>query len=429
MAEDPINFYGNAKRLTEKDLEATAKALDCEVEVIKAVVEIEASGDGFLVDKRPKILFEAHIFSRQTDGRYDGDRRYQNISSPHWDRSLYGASGAHQYDRLHAAMALDVDAALKSASWGAFQVMGFHWERLGYPSVREYVGLMTESEGRHLEAFTAYVNAFDLAKALRTRDWATFARRYNGSGYKTHKYDERLANAYERHKAGSGTAVHYAPDSRVLRSGDKGSDVEALQKELNEHGAHPRLKVDGAFGAATERAVRAFQERHGLLVDGVVGPATWRALNGEAAVVESMAPASELGGEYENYGDVDEAVWSERYPNFTPKEIACKGTGRLLVNERAMDMLQALRTALGRPMTINSAYRSPEHNAAVGGAKASRHLEGIAFDVSMRNQDPLTFERAAIRAGFMGFGYYPGSQFIHIDARTSPARWGTRWFA
>ena len=77
------------------------------------------------------------------------------------------------------------------------------------------------------------------------------------------------------------------------------------------------------------------------------------------------------------------AFW--RWPNFSPAEIVCRGTGRLLVNEAALDKLQELRDRLGRPLIVRSAYRSPEHNRAVGGAKASKHLEDIAFDIATAN--------------------------------------------
>ena len=88
-----------------------------------------------------------------------------------------------------------------------------------------------------------------------------------------------------------------------------------------------------------------------------------------------------------------QAAW--RWPNFSPAEIACRGTGKLLVNEAALDKLQALRLRLGKPLIMRSAYRSPEHNRAVGGAKASKHMEGIAFDIAMANHDPEAFEAAA----------------------------------
>src|SRR6185436_12886527 len=74
---------------------------------------------------------------------------------------------------------------------------------------------------------------------------------------------------------------------------------------------------------------------------------------------------------YAHWRDVPAAAW--RWPNFSPAEIACRGTGKLLVNEAALDALQALRRHLNKPLIIRSAYRSPEHNRSVGGAKASKH--------------------------------------------------------
>ena len=92
----------------------------------------------------------------------------------------------------------------------------------------------------------------------------------------------------------------------------------------------------------------------------------------------------------------------------SPAEIACRSTGKLLVNEAALDKLQALRDRLRKPLIVRSAYRSPEHNRAVGGAKASKHLEGIAFDIAMANHDPEAFEPAAQAVvAFQGFGFYP----------------------
>jgi zinc D-Ala-D-Ala carboxypeptidase len=125
---------------------------------------------------------------------------------------------------------------------------------------------------------------------------------------------------------------------------------------------------------------------------------------------------------YQNWADVKPADWP--WPDFSPRELACKGTGQLMVNHDAMTKLQALRTALGKPLIVVSAYRSPEHNARVGGATNSYHMRGVAFDISMANHDPAEFERAARAAGFKGFGSYPRQGFMHVD--TGPRRaWGT----
>jgi hypothetical protein len=100
---------------------------------------------------------------------------------------------------------------------------------------------------------------------------------------------------------------------------------------------------------------------------------------------------------HRHWRDVPESTW--RWPNFSPAEIACRGTGKLLINEPALDKLQALRDRLGKPLIVRSAYRSPEHNRAVGGATRSKHLDGAAFDIAMANHE----------VGFLGFGFYPRS--------------------
>jgi zinc D-Ala-D-Ala carboxypeptidase len=127
---------------------------------------------------------------------------------------------------------------------------------------------------------------------------------------------------------------------------------------------------------------------------------------------------------YTHWRDVPESAW--RWKNFSPAEIACRGTGQLKLHTEAMDKLQALRDQLGKPLIIRSAYRSPEHNRAVGGATRSKHMEGAAFDIAMTNHDPAAFEAAAREVGFLGFGFYPRSGFMHVDL--GPARqWGERF--
>ena len=127
---------------------------------------------------------------------------------------------------------------------------------------------------------------------------------------------------------------------------------------------------------------------------------------------------------FRHFRDVPQNLW--RWKNFSPAEIACRGTGQLKLHPDALDKLQALRDRLGKPLILRSAYRSSEHNRAVGGAKASKHMDGTAFDIAMSNHDPAVFEAAAREVGFLGFGFYPRSGFIHVDL--GPARqWGERF--
>lgn len=130
---------------------------------------------------------------------------------------------------------------------------------------------------------------------------------------------------------------------------------------------------------------------------------------------------------WKSWKDVKPEQWP--WIHFTPEEIACRGTGKLIAHTIAMDMLETLRIDLGKPIILNSAYRSPEHNKTVGGEANSYHmakrvnLQGdmvMAFDCSMANHEPAAFEAAAKRAGFAGIGHYPLTKdgrhnFMHID--------------
>src|SRR5262249_42833991 len=81
----------------------------------------------------------------------------------------------------------------------------------------------------------------------------------------------------------------------LVRLGSRGDTVAELQVRLNEDGARPRLDPDGSFGGATDRAVRAFQRRHGLLVDGIVGPQTWGLLD-ELSRADILGPHDVFAG-------------------------------------------------------------------------------------------------------------------------------------
>jgi uncharacterized protein YcbK (DUF882 family) len=107
--------------------------------------------------------------------------------------------------------------------------------------------------------------------------------------------------------------------------------------------------------------------------------------------------------------------WKDRWPNFNPSEIACRGSGELKINMFALDCLQRLRNRWNRPIPISSGYRSPDYNAQVGGAPKSYHLLGQAFDVPIVDED---FNLMALASGFNGIGRY--RTFVHLD--TGPPR-------
>ena len=273
----PDEFIGAAKRLTDADLQNAAAKLNCERAVIDAVCEVESGGSAFLNDGRPKILYEAHVFGRLTGGRWS--RSHPNISAPSWDRSLYGSSGAHQYDRLHEAIELDRFAALQSASWGRFQILGLNYKAVGYDDVEDFVKDTCESEVNQLQAFLNFCEHNHLIAAMRSRDWEHFAYRYNGSGQVDH-YARALSSAYARHASAPLPLGPGDDKPRVLNLSSRGPEVQELQQLLIKAG-NAGLKADGIFGQGTLEAVRQFQIDNGLVADGVVGARTWAMLNKE----------------------------------------------------------------------------------------------------------------------------------------------------
>lgn len=188
-----------AKRITEQDMQQAARALDVDLASIKAVTTVESRGAGFFNDGRPAILFERHIMRRRLAalGR-DVDLLQRYL--PDIINGIPGGykGGAAEHDRLYLAQQIEPDSAVESASWGLFQIMGFHWRTLGYTSAEAFAAAMTESEGRQLDAFVRFIKAdAGLHRALRSKDWSDFARRYNGPNYASNKYDVKLAAAYE----------------------------------------------------------------------------------------------------------------------------------------------------------------------------------------------------------------------------------------
>ncbi|QOK96347.1 DUF3380 domain-containing protein [Ralstonia pseudosolanacearum] len=189
--------------LSAADLQRAADTLGVPVAAVRAVNEVESLGSGFLPDGRPVILFERHVMYRQLmAAEKDADAlavRYPNIVNP--GRGGYvGKAGEHT--RLAQAIAIDRSCAFASASWGLFQIMGYHSERMGYPDVAAFVAAMQRDEGAQLDAFVRFVSTDPaLHKALAGGRWSTFAALYNGPAYKDNLYDVKLARAFARYQA------------------------------------------------------------------------------------------------------------------------------------------------------------------------------------------------------------------------------------
>jgi hypothetical protein len=262
----PITF------VTRRDKMDAAELLGTNVEVIEAVTAVEARGSGFIAQTDwPTLLFEGHIFHRQTGGRFSDD--HPTISHPRWTKKNY-RGGRREYDRLSRAIALcgeDPSPALKSCSWGMFQIMGFNHETSGFAAVTDFVNAMATGEREQLIAFCQFVLSHDaMARALRDQDWAGFARRYNGPGYKANRYDSKLAAAFAK-------ARRQAQDPDGDAATDQRNRMVQVQAALNA-AIGAGLSPDGWIGAKTRAALEAFQKDQALPVTGDPDAATIEAL-------------------------------------------------------------------------------------------------------------------------------------------------------
>jgi hypothetical protein len=200
--------------LRHATLTAGAARLGVELAAILAVNEVESLGAGFLDNGKPKILYERHIMYRQLarPRTPEDDAAVLQVhaddlatSQPNLVNPRAGgyAGGTAEHQRLAHARLIDDTCALESASWGAFQIMGYHAVRLGYSSVQDFAARMAKDENEQFEAFVRFLEADPaLLKALKAKKWALFAKGYNGPDYQRNLYDIKLERAYKRHAAG-----------------------------------------------------------------------------------------------------------------------------------------------------------------------------------------------------------------------------------
>lgn len=235
-------FVGAALALSRPGFEAALADLGVGMAELVAVLKVESKSCGFLPSRRPKILFERHVFHRLTRGRF-------STANPDISNPLPGgyAGDEREYPRLEKAARLDRAAALKAASWGAGQVMGENHALVGFDDVESMVQAMQAGEDEQLRAVAAFVRSCGLVNALRRHDWAAFARGYNGPAYARNKYDLMLQGKYSEALAGT------LPDL----------NVRAVQLYLTFLG-FALGEIDGIYGRKSRAAVVEFKLAQGL---------------------------------------------------------------------------------------------------------------------------------------------------------------------
>lgn len=194
----------SSTEILESDYDWAGLYMDCEPAALKAVVEVETGGrDGFISPGKPIILFEGHIFWKQLKNEgIDPEplqKTHPGIVYPKWTKEHY-LGGAREYERFDEACSISRPAAINSTSFGIFQVMGFNYKVCSCNSIDDFYNKMCESEFRQFTLGLEFIRNSGLQKYLKNKDWAGFAKRYNGPGYAQNKYDTKLANAYNKYK-------------------------------------------------------------------------------------------------------------------------------------------------------------------------------------------------------------------------------------
>jgi hypothetical protein len=256
------DFKGAAKPLDEIDVPMLAHRLRVSEDHIRALIEVEAGGQPFDSQGRPAMLFEPHLFWRNLgDGPKRAQAAAQGIAYPNWKPGGYPADS---YPRLKQAMAIDETAALKSASWGASQILGQNHALIGFATVQNMVRAFMNDAQEHIEGMIRFILANGIDEDLRANRWASVARAYNGPGYAANGYDRKLAMAYA--KWSGRPDVAWSPD-RPDPSRPHNLDREQLrsvQKQLRDLGYPEVGTADGVWGTKTRAAVLAFRADNGL---------------------------------------------------------------------------------------------------------------------------------------------------------------------
>ena len=195
----------NMKKLTDARIAEIARENGIHPAALLAVKLVESGiKSGFLDSGKPQILFEGHVFYKYLKANVKSldinklCAQYQNIVYPKWDKSKY-LGGEKEWTRLEQARQINVKYANYSASWGMFQVMGFNYKSCGCESISEFVEKMSESQEQQLRLTLNFFKHSNLIVPLQKRQWATFAKGYNGPSFAKNRYHTKLQAAYSNY--------------------------------------------------------------------------------------------------------------------------------------------------------------------------------------------------------------------------------------
>lgn len=254
---------------TADEIEKAAREFGLEPKALLAIAEVESAGQVFArIDGRnePLIRFEGHYFDRRLSGDRQERARTSGLASPVAGAVANPRSQAERWLLIGRAAEIDRQAAYESTSWGLGQVMGAHWQWLGFDTVDGLVEEARSGAAGQARLMARYIDKSGLTMALNSHDWEAVGHGYNGPGFAKNGYHLKLAEAYRQQVEGP------APGERLMKIGSRGELVTELQEALVALGY--AVDTDGIYGPGTAGVVSRFQQEHGLAADGIAGQAT-----------------------------------------------------------------------------------------------------------------------------------------------------------
>lgn len=182
--------------LSDEDFALVAEELGVEVAAIKAVVRIEAGANlqGFWAPGVPVVNYAQSLFNK-----YNSKVKGKKMKDAKVPMGLTGYA-LREWTSLTNARKINATAADMGTYWGMFQIGGANYKLCGCESVEEMVEKVSDSEFSQLEMFAVFIQKAGMLDALRKKDWAAFARKYNGASYAKRGYHTRMAREYAKFK-------------------------------------------------------------------------------------------------------------------------------------------------------------------------------------------------------------------------------------
>lgn len=184
------------------DFKSAGKRLGVAPCMLSAVAQVESGGAGFRRDGKVVVRFEKHVFIRELRKQNASGTMLMKAKSLTGSNmnTLLSAMSIEDQDiamsSVERALQLDDYCALMATSWGMFQIMGFNHKLAGYDTVQSFVEDQAKGEREQLGAFCTFLKNNHLVPYLFKQQYAEFARRYNGPGYRANRYDTKLKDAY-----------------------------------------------------------------------------------------------------------------------------------------------------------------------------------------------------------------------------------------